>query len=140
MSASSAQQHPETQHPVILLRAAVLWCRASNIPVRLGDHGVHCVSQHAVDRWERDPRASGVSVLGAALLNYQPEATELRAAAAECLFAPGAWIDAFEAGLSHEEMPHAWETASDKRLRAAGYEAGVRYREEFIRIRPARAV
>ena len=50
-------------------------------------------------------------MLGAALLNYQPEATELRAAAAECLFAPGAWIDAFESGLSHEEMPAAWVTA-----------------------------
>ncbi len=137
---ASAHHETPTPHPVSLIRAAVLWCRASGIPVRLGDWGVHCVSSHARDRWERDPRASGVSVLGAALLNYQPEATELRAAAAECLFAPGAWIDAFESGLSHEEMPQAWATALDKRLRAAGYEAGCRYREEFIRIRPARAV
>jgi hypothetical protein len=132
---SAQSQH--TPHPVTLVRAAVLWCRASGISVRLGSRGVICTSQHARTRWERDPDAHGVCPIGAALINYQPEATDPEEAAAECLFAPVAWVRVFEAALNHEDIPEEWAGASDRLLRAAAYEAGVRFREEFIRTRPA---
>lgn len=138
--AQNVRKEKPTPHPVTLIRAAVLWCRASGVAVRLGiagaGWGVHCVNQ-TKPKWERDPRSSGVNPLGAALLNYQPEAGETFAAAAECLFAPEYWIRAFEAGLNREEFVTAWSEASDRELRAAAYEAGIRYREELIRTRPA---
>lgn len=134
MSAHAHHESP-TAHPVTLIRAAVVWCRASGIPVRLSSkgRGVHCVSQQA-PKWARDSRFSAVDPVGAAVLNYQPESIDPVEAAAECLFAPRWWIEAFEAGLNREDFAPTWAKASDRVHRAKAYEAGLRYRADFIRV------
>lgn len=133
MPATAPTETP-TPHPVSLIRAAIKWCRAKGIPVRPASNGwsVHCVSQQR-PKWAMYPRASGVDPISAALLHYQPEAEDPYEAAVECLFAPLSWVLAFEAGLKREEMPDAWLSAADHRLRVAGYEAGLRYRDELFR-------
>lgn len=136
MPAQSAKQERPMAHPVVLIRAAIVWAHASNIPVRLGSSGwsVYCVSQQS-PKWAMYPRASGVCPLGAAILHYQPEAEDPYEAAAECLHAPPWWILAFEAGLNREDFLTEWAAGPDRAHRAEAYEQGIRYRESFIRTR-----
>lgn len=133
---SATQPIPQPQHPVVILRAAVIWARAAGIRVRLGSFGVICISAKAAIRWERDPVASGVCPLGAAILHAQPQATIFAAAAAEAICAPRAWLEGYQAGFDREDLPEVWAAPINRRLALAGFEAGSRYREEFIRTRP----
>lgn len=122
---------PQPSHPITLIRAAVLWARAANIPVRLGRWGVMTAFENGAIHWKRDPAARAVDPIGCAILHAQPEATEPYAAAAEALSAPAAWVHGLQQSLDHESPSTSWTESIQRRLYAAGYTAGVQYRVEF---------
>jgi len=125
---------PSKPHPILVLRAAVEWARARQVPVRLGvAWGVHCVSSHDGSRWEMEPAARAVDPIGAAILERQPMATERYAAAAEALSAPAAWIHGLQEALDDEHASESWGESIHRALYAAGREAGELYRRDFTR-------
>ena len=119
-------------HPVIVIRTAVAWARARGLRVRIGEFGIRCASAHGAERWEPD-NAGAIDPVACAVLHAQPEATDPFAAAAEALAAPESWVRAFCAGLAREDFTATWAESVHRKLAAAGYEAGLRFRFEFHR-------
>lgn len=133
---SAAQQiRRSPAHPITILRDAVLWCRASKIPVRLGDHFgvIRMPPRSGARRWERDPDFAGVNPIGAAILHAQPDATIQSVAAAEALHAPIVWVFGVQDALNQADAERRSPEPEQRALYAAGLEAGTRYREEFLR-------
>lgn len=123
-------------HPITILRDAVLWCRASRIPVRLGEHfGVIRAPGHrgSSERWVRDPEFAGVNPIGAAILHAQPDATIQSVAAAEALAAPIVWVFGLQDAIEQADPERRSTDPEQRALYAAGFEAGTIYREQFIR-------
>lgn len=132
MSATAHENRPV--HPIELIRSAVLSQRASGIYIRIGALGVHCTSQEP-PAWERDPRVTGCSPLGAVLLEYVgPGTVEPHDALAEIFDCRRAFVDGLADGMDKVE-PDSSRAASlaDGRNYIAGWEVGYRFREEFLR-------
>ncbi len=114
-------------HPLTVIAESIRWARAAGHRIRFGAFGVHCVSSHAADRWEPDPRDSGIDPLGAAILHRQPMATDPYEAAAEALAAPIAWVRGFQEHLDGEAVSSTWGEPIHRTLYAAGREAAARF-------------
>lgn len=127
---------PQRPHPIIVVREAVKWARAAGHRVRLGAWGIHCVSQVAAERWAVDPHADGIDPVAAAVLHYQPESTAIYEAASMALGAPLPWIHGLVDALDKTPAARRWAETIHRAMYAAGYEAGVLYRQDFIRARP----
>lgn len=129
-----AQTFESPRHPVEIVRESVLNQRAAGVRVRIGTLGVHCTSQE-VPRWERDPRETGVSPLGAVLLEH-PEAPpcDPHEALAALFDAPLAFVDGMADGIDKAEPDKdCAENITIGRRYIGGWEIGYRYREEFLR-------
>lgn len=77
LAASAAPSLPDG--PLHHIRKALAWAIAEGISVELvlPHRGLACVSGHTRRRWERDPGAKAVDVLGACVLLAQDEGAEL---------------------------------------------------------------
>ena len=132
MPAPAHQTAP--QHPIEIIRAAVLIQRANGVYVRIGSLGVHCTSQQP-PCWERDPREKGISPLGAALLehSYAPP-IEPHEALAVLFDAPVLFVDGMADGMERAEPDKARVgSLLSGRQYIGGWEIGYRFREELLR-------
>ena len=131
---SAPATRPVPQHPIELIREAVLNQRAAGIYVRVGAPlGVHCTSQQP-PCWERDPREASVSPLGACLLehSYAPP-IDPHEALAVLFDAPLAFVDGLADGMEKVE-PDRTRTGKPGALAYIGaWEQGYRFREELLR-------
>jgi hypothetical protein len=116
-----------------ILRDAAIWARGEGVPVRIGSLGVHCTSSHGRERWQRDPRASGVDPLGAILLQHQPEPTEHHRALAALMEVHEAYVHGAEDALAGEPMSKSWGASISARMYVLGYQCGWLFREELLR-------
>lgn len=122
------------QHPIEVIRSAVLNQRASGVYVRIGTLGAHCTLQDP-PCWERDPRENGVSPLGATLIDnsYAP-AIDAHEALAALFDAPLAFVHGLADGMDRAETNKEYaENLTDGRAYIGGWEIGYRFREEFLR-------
>jgi hypothetical protein len=77
IAATVAPSLPEG--PLHTIKRALAWAIAEGIPVDLTvpHRGLACVSNHARRKWERDPGAKAVDVIGACMLLAQDEGIDL---------------------------------------------------------------
>ncbi len=124
--ATASVEATRSPHPATTVRAAVEWARGRGLRVRLVESfGVVCVSQHADERWEIDPRADGVSPIGVCVLREQPPCSDPDEAASIALDAPASYVTGLARGIAKGEPSKEWEGSVDRRLFAAGYMAGL---------------
>ena len=131
MSASATR--PSPQHPIEIIREAVLNQRATGVPVRIGPLGVHCTSQQP-PCWERDPREASVSPLGACLLEH-PYALPIDPleALAVLFDAPLPFVEGLADGVDRAEPDKARTGKPGALAFIGGWEQGYRFREELLR-------
>lgn len=131
MSASAQRIVP--QHPIEVIRSAVLSQRAAGARISIGLLGVHVVSAES-PRWERDPRAKWLSPLGAVLLEVQPsEWDDPYDALAEVFETRLAYVEGLIDGMEKAEPDKDRAGTRDGRLYVTGWEQGYRFREEMLR-------
>lgn len=125
---------PSTDYHVEI-RDAIAWARANRVFVAPSNaFGVICVSQGSLAMWERDPRASGINPIGAAILRTQPQTDDVDDAAALAVGAPIAWLDGFCDGLARVPPPSVPRTNRiAARQFAEGYVAGTMARDYLHR-------
>lgn len=110
--------------PERLIHEAIEWACQQRIPVSVdGDTNVRLTSRNP-PTWERDNSRRPVSVLGACILRYQPQAPSLRAAHWMSVGQTQKWVEAFEVGCSGAAKPASWEAYSASRLMTHGYLLG----------------
>jgi hypothetical protein len=120
-------------HPATTVKAAIEWARDKGLRIRLVESfGVVCISTHA-PTWEVDPRAEGVSPVGAVVLMEQPPCSDTDEAASLALDAPPAYCDGLAAGIAKAEPSKAWVESTARRLYLAGWEAGLFVRSWLMR-------
>jgi len=124
--ATASIEAPRSPHPATTVRAAVEWARGRGLRVRLVESfGVVCVSQHADERWELDPRAEGISPVGCCVLMDQPSTSDTDEAASLALDAPASYVTGLARGIAKGEPSAEWDGSVDRRLFSAGYMAGL---------------
>jgi hypothetical protein len=125
---------PATPHALDAIKRAILWAREHRLPLRLTDSfGVVCTSQHALAMWEPDPRARGISPLGACVLQVQPQTVDTDEAASLAVGAPVAWVEGFAAGCARLDASKAWTESVARAQYLAGFAAGTMARAFVMR-------
>jgi hypothetical protein len=124
----------------VRIMGAMVRAKAERIPLMIGvtGHGVVCTSTLGSPRWERDPNQAGCDPIGCLILQEQPEATDIEAAAVEVTRTNPLWVEAFLCGLEkrgreggEQLAPHelrwvlqGWEDGSVIRMAIAGMFGG----------------
>ena len=115
--------------PAEIITDAVNVALTRNLPVAaIRDPGVVLASTH-VPSWERDPRATEISPLGAVLLIEQPAVADLDRALAYTLDVSIAYHLGFELGCAGEKLSASLEESPAALLAAEGYLVGVQMKE-----------
>lgn len=132
---TAAATEARSPHPATTVKAAVEWARGRGLRVRLVESfGVVCLSTHAPE-WELDPRADALSPIGAVVLMVQPPCSDPDEAASLVLDAPASYVTGLARGIAKGEPSETWTDSVDRRLFAAGYEAGLFVRSWLMRPR-----
>lgn len=121
---STRAPDPRPSSSAILIDA-IRWAGAQGLPViASADPGVVCTST-ALNRWEVDPTAIGISPLGAAVLRAQPPTADLDTA---CFLAVGEsirWVEGYTVGVAGLNARPAWGTQPAGPMLVAGYLVGL---------------
>jgi hypothetical protein len=121
------------EHPLQILSLAVNLAAQRNIPVTTGpDPGVICISIHGAVRWARSHASGGVSPLGAAILDRQPQGGNLDRAEEQAVGQSRSWCEGFTQGCAAGAFERTKAEGLAGQLYRDGWMLGVEFRSALI--------